>query len=157
MIPRANIIEWSRHAPWPTLAQIEQDLIICRALCAIFNDPFLASRLAFRGGTAINKLLFTSPLRYSEDIDLVQTRAEPIGPTIDAMRMALSWLGNFNRKQTQHSTHLLFKFQPEDGAELSLMVEMNTREHSYLLPLKKAPFEISNSWFSGKTNVSRLF
>ncbi|OFW07832.1 MAG: hypothetical protein A3H96_07390 [Acidobacteria bacterium RIFCSPLOWO2_02_FULL_67_36] len=40
--------------------------IICRALCDIFNEPLLADRLAFRGGTAINKLLFRQPLRYSE-------------------------------------------------------------------------------------------
>lgn len=30
------------------------------------------------GGTAINKLLFEKPLRYSEDIDLVQVETGPI-------------------------------------------------------------------------------
>ncbi|MEW8232508.1 MAG: nucleotidyl transferase AbiEii/AbiGii toxin family protein [Candidatus Thiodiazotropha endolucinida] len=34
--------------------------------------------MAFRGGTAINKLLFRQSLRYSEDIDLVQMQPEPI-------------------------------------------------------------------------------
>ncbi|HEY0799231.1 MAG TPA: nucleotidyl transferase AbiEii/AbiGii toxin family protein [Steroidobacteraceae bacterium] len=47
-------------------------------------------------GTAIHKLLFEQPPRYSEDIDLVQTRAEPIGATVDAIRDALSWLGKCN-------------------------------------------------------------
>ena len=42
--------------------------------------------IAFRGGTAINKLLLKQPLRYSEDIDLVQTQAEPIGTTVDSIR-----------------------------------------------------------------------
>ena len=56
--------------------QVEQDLIICRALCDLFNAPALAE-IAFRGGTAIHKLLFKQPLRYSEDIDLVQTQPGP--------------------------------------------------------------------------------
>ena len=87
MIPQANIQAWREHAPWPNPAQVEQDLIICRALCDLFNAPALAGKIAFRGGTAIHKLLFKQPLRYSEDIDLVQTQAEPIGPTVDAIRL----------------------------------------------------------------------
>jgi predicted nucleotidyltransferase component of viral defense system len=77
MIPSSYLQEWSAHAPWSDSRQIEQDLIICRALCDLFNAPVLAGKIAFRGGTAINKLLFKKPLRYSEDIDLVQT--QPFG------------------------------------------------------------------------------
>jgi len=61
------------------MRQVEQDLIICRAMCDLFNHPQLKGRIAFRGGTAINKLLFEKPLRYSEDIDLVQVQPGPIG------------------------------------------------------------------------------
>ena len=74
MIPSSYLQEWSTHAPWPDSRQIEQDLIICRALCDLFSAPALAGKIAFRGGTAINKLLFEQPLRYSEDIDLVQNQ-----------------------------------------------------------------------------------
>ena len=49
MINRTAIQQWSEHAPWIDNAQIEQDLIICRALVSIFSDEFLASQLAFRG------------------------------------------------------------------------------------------------------------
>ena len=56
MINRIAIQQWSEHAPWIDNAQIEQDLIICRALVSIFSDEFLASQLAFRGGTALHKL-----------------------------------------------------------------------------------------------------
>jgi hypothetical protein len=83
MIPMAYLQQWSAFAPWPDLRQIEQDLIICRALCDLFSAPKLAGRIAFRGGTAINKLLFEQPLRYSEDIDLVQTHPEAIGETLE--------------------------------------------------------------------------
>jgi predicted nucleotidyltransferase component of viral defense system len=73
LIPRDYILAWSAKAPWPDLRQVEQDLIICRALCDLFNAPALNGKIAFRGGTAIHKLLFKQPLRYSEDIDLVDT------------------------------------------------------------------------------------
>ena len=82
--------------------------MISRALCDLFTAPALAGKIAFRGGTAINKLLFRQPLRYSEDIDLVQTQPEPIGTTVDAIRDALAWLGKCNRNQAGHSMHLTF-------------------------------------------------
>lgn len=109
MIPIAHLNGWAQHAPWPDLRQVEQDLIISRALCDLFGDAALSSRLAFRGGTAINKLIFQKPLRYSEDIDLVQTEPGPIGPTVDAVRKALSWLGPCKREQAGHSMHLIFR------------------------------------------------
>jgi len=93
LIPLAFIQAWSQHAPWPDLRQVEQDLIISKALCDLFSAPGLEGKIAFRGGTAINKLLFQKPMRYSEDIDLVQLQGEPIKATVDAMRQALDWLG----------------------------------------------------------------
>ena len=56
MIPTAFLQAWSAKAPWPDLRQVEQDLIISRALCDLFNAPALNGKIAFRGGTAINKL-----------------------------------------------------------------------------------------------------
>ena len=67
------------NVPWSTNEQVEQDLVICRALVAIFNDDFLAENLAFRGGTALHKLFLSPQQRYSEDIDLVQIKAAPFG------------------------------------------------------------------------------
>ena len=95
MIPQDYITTWSLVAPWASQRQVEQDLIISRALVAIFSDPFLRGELRFRGGTALNKLHFPAPLRYSEDIDLVRTSAGPIGPVLDGVRAVLEpWLGN---------------------------------------------------------------
>ncbi|MDY6799319.1 MAG: nucleotidyl transferase AbiEii/AbiGii toxin family protein [Pseudomonadota bacterium] len=156
MIPASYIQEWSSKAPWPDSSQVEQDLIISRALCDLFNSPVLAGKIAFRGGTAINKLLFRQSLRYSEDIDLVQTQPEPIGSTIDAVRDALAWLGNFNRHQAGHSMHLVFKFAPEADldAVLKLKVEINTREHESLYGIKQYPFEVDSRWHRAKTDIS---
>ena len=155
MIPTAYLQEWSATAPWPDLRQVEQDLIICRVLCDLFNDGFLIQRIAFRGGTAIHKLLFPKPLRYSEDIDLIQTQPEPIGPTVDAIRNALSWLGRCSREQAGHSIHLVFKFAPEADAStrLKLKVEINTREHECLYGIKAYPFGIENGWHNAKTTI----
>ncbi|MCL2059326.1 MAG: nucleotidyl transferase AbiEii/AbiGii toxin family protein [Oscillospiraceae bacterium] len=72
MITRQAIIEWQEYAPWLNMHQVEQDLIISRALLAIYSDGYLASRLAFRGGTALHRIYFSHPMRYSEDIDLFQ-------------------------------------------------------------------------------------
>lgn len=66
MIPQAYITEWSNNVPWQTNEQVEQDLVICRALVEIFSDEFLASNLAFRGGTALHKLYLHPQPRYSE-------------------------------------------------------------------------------------------
>lgn len=155
MIPQAHIQAWREHAPWPNPAQVEQDLIISRALCDLFNAPALAEKIAFRGGTAIHKLLFKQPLRYSEDIDLVQAQAEPIGATVDAIRDALAWLGKCNREQAGHSMHLVFRFAPESApqATLKLKVEINTREHEALLGYRRYPFTVESDWYSAQTEL----
>ncbi|MGA7180441.1 MAG: nucleotidyl transferase AbiEii/AbiGii toxin family protein [Thiobacillaceae bacterium] len=156
MIPTAFLQAWSVTAPWPDLRQVEQDLIISRALCDLFNAPALKDKIAFRGGTAIHKLLFKQPLRYSEDIDLVQIKAEHIGTTVDAIREALSWLGRCQREQAGHSMHLVFKFAPEvdSQAMLKLKVEINTREHTNLLGIKRYPFALETDWHRGKTEIA---
>lgn len=125
-------------------------------LCDLFNAPALIGKIAFRGGTAINKLLFKQPLRYSEDIDLVQTRAEHIGTTIDAIRHALSWLGPCKREQAGHSMHLVFKFTPEADAQatLKLKVEINTREHENLLGIRRYPFAVDSDWYRADTEIA---
>lgn len=94
MIPMMNIVAWGNAVPWAEPRQVEQDLIISRALVDIFSDGFLSEQLRFRGGTALNKLHFPEPIRYSEDIDLVRTTEGPIGPVIDRIRERLEpWLG----------------------------------------------------------------
>ena len=111
MIPRFNIIAWSAKAPWAEMRQVEQDLIISRALVELFDDPVLRAELRFRGGTALNKLLFPKPIRYSEDIDLVRTTAGPVGPILDRVRAVLEpWLGR--RRSRRANSPRSFGFAP---------------------------------------------
>jgi predicted nucleotidyltransferase component of viral defense system len=86
MIANAYLNEWRQTVPWSDNKMVEQDLIISRLLVELFNHPKISDSLAFRGGTAIYKLFASHPVRYSEDIDLVQIKAEPIGDTITAIR-----------------------------------------------------------------------
>jgi predicted nucleotidyltransferase component of viral defense system len=156
VIPRANITAWRARAPWATDAQVEQDLVISRALVEIFSVPFLATALAFRGGTALHKLFFQPPDRYSEDIDLVQVRAEPIGPVMDALRERLDpWLGKPQRKQGEGRVTLVYRFESEGlpATRMRLKVEINTREHFAVHGHHRRRVQVENPWFNGETEV----
>jgi len=63
MIPEVYIEQWRKNAPWQTLAMIEQDLVISRALVALYQQPKVRECLAFRGGTALNKLYIQPAVR----------------------------------------------------------------------------------------------
>lgn len=60
MIPINFITKWAQHAPWTYQSQIEQDLVLSRALILLFQQPIIQEGLAFRGGTALNKLYCNS-------------------------------------------------------------------------------------------------
>jgi len=57
MIPQAYITEWSNKVPWQTNEQVEQDLVICRALVEIFSDEFNREHICKKCGKQID---FTS-------------------------------------------------------------------------------------------------
>lgn len=156
MIPQAYITEWSNHVPWQTHEQVEQDLVICRALFEIFSDEWLASHLAFRGGTAIHKLFLAPQPRYSEDIDLVQISSEPIKETVEHLQECLSFLGEASIEPRKDSYRLKFRYDSESlpVQKMRLKVEINTREHSSVLGFEKVLFEVRSSWFSGSCTLT---
>ena len=146
MIPQAYITEWSKNVPWQTNEQVEQDLVICRALVEIFNDKCLADSLAFRGGTALHKLYLQPQPRYSEDIDLVQVRSEPIKETIQHFQKALSFLDKSNVTQRQGNNTVYYRFESEfpPVQNLKLKIEINCREHFSVLDWEKKPFAVKS-------------
>ena len=77
MIPLRDIVAWRESAPWPSDSQVEQDLLLTRAMAGIFADDFLRDQVAMRGGTALHKVHLAPAARYSEDIDLVQLGERP--------------------------------------------------------------------------------
>ncbi|MBL0309578.1 MAG: nucleotidyl transferase AbiEii/AbiGii toxin family protein [Bacteroidetes bacterium] len=156
MIPQAYITEWSNKVPWQANEQVEQDLVLCRALVEIFSDKFLADRLAFRRGTAIHKLFLQPQPRYSEDIDLVQIKAGSFGEIIDHLRAALSFVGKAKVEVGETMATMKFRFDSEFSpiVSLRLKVETNCREHFAVLGWEKKSFEVTSTWFSGKCELT---
>ena len=156
MIPRDYITEWRAHAPWIEDFQVEQDLVISRALVAIFSHPTLRNSVAFRGGTALYKLHLKPAARYSEDIDLVQINPEPAGPIMGALREVLDpWLGKPQWKQTEGRVTFVYRFDSEGvpPLRLRLKVEINSREHFSVYGVTAATFAVSSRWFAGESAI----
>jgi predicted nucleotidyltransferase component of viral defense system len=156
MIPRNFIIEWRSHAPWISDVQVEQDLIICRALAELFSSELISKTLAFRGGTALYKLYCNPSPRYSEDIDLVQVEQTSIGEVISEIRNVLNpWLGEPKWKQGQGRFTLTYTFQSEDNPPIpmKLKIEINTREHFSVNGFIHKNFKVDSGWFQGNAPI----
>ncbi|NJO87520.1 MAG: nucleotidyl transferase AbiEii/AbiGii toxin family protein [Chloroflexia bacterium] len=156
MIPRRYIEEWKAIAPWPDNAQIEQDLVIERALIALFSDDLIRESLAFRGGTALHKLYMKPQARYSEDIDLVQISDGPIKPILERIREVLKFLGTKRAvKQNINNNTIAYRFESEipPVINLRLKIEINCREHFSVLGLKEFQHTMNSGWFSGECTI----
>lgn len=156
MINNNAINEWNEFLPWQDKAMVEQDLLISRALIDIFNDEFLASQLAFRGGTALHKLYLSPQPRYSEDIDLVQITPGPIKPIMFRLGQVLDWLPDRVTKQKRYNNTMLFRLESETlpVVPIRIKIEINCFEHFNELGLVKIPFEVNNSWYSGRCDIT---
>lgn len=156
MITRQAVIEWQEKAPWQNMYQVEQDLIISRALIAIYSDEFLATRFAFRGGTALHRIYLSPAARYSEDIDLVQIVSEPIGMALDRLRVVLDFLGKPAISQKRSNNTLVFKtasvYLPD--TPLKMKIEINCNEHITVYGQVKIPYNMNSAWFSGNCNLT---
>ena len=160
MIPRRYIEEWKEFAPWPENSQVEQDLVIERALVEIFSDPFLNENLAFRGGTALHKLFLKPQARYSEDIDLVQIKTGPIKPILVRLRECLVFLGTKRNITTSiHNNTVEYRFETEIAPiiKMRLKIEINCREHFTVLGLQQVPFKVQNGWFNGECMINTYY
>ena|ERR1700733_2673994 len=156
MIPKRYITEWTDYVPWGEPRQVEQDLIITRILLELYSDPIVQKTLSFRGGTALNKIIFNPPSRYSEDIDLVQIMPGKIGTTLNLIQKILEpWLGKPKKKNfSAICSALWYKTMSEDGFPIKVKIEINTREHLNIMGLQEYPFASISSWTSGNTLIT---
>jgi predicted nucleotidyltransferase component of viral defense system len=134
---------------------VEQDLIIARAIVELFADPFLSDELRFRGGTALNKLHFPKPLRYSEDIDLTRTKDGASKPIWDRVHNLLDpWLGDPAYFRSHTAPALRYTVPAEDGsAPIRLKIEINEAEIAPFDPPQSMSFRVDNPWFSGTVDI----
>jgi len=155
MIAKPYVAKWQDHAPWEQFYQVEQDLVISRALVEIFSDDFLRKNLAFRGGTALHKLYLNPAPRYSEDIDLVQIKAGPIGDIMKRLKEVVTFFEEPRKTQVRgYGAKALYRFTSEyEEIPLRLKLEINCKEHFKVLDWVDFPFEVKSEWFSGKTEI----
>ncbi|MCL2424653.1 MAG: nucleotidyl transferase AbiEii/AbiGii toxin family protein [Micrococcales bacterium] len=153
MIPRRHLAAWALTHPWPSPAQIEQDLLLTRAICEIANHPLLGEELMFRGGTAMHKLHLPEPLRYSEDLDYVRRTAGAIGPVLTALRALGDGLGFQTASRVGAHPKVLWRTSSDDGVPMRIKIEINTQERSPALPLICLPLAPDTTWWSGSAQV----
>lgn len=155
MITEADIAHWQRHAPWPTLEQIEQDLVLARLIIEIANHPLLRDKLVFRGGTCLHKVWLDRPWRYSEDLDYVRRTAGGVGEVLDALREVAATVG-FDRVQTDVRRHPKLRLDSTfvRGGRMRIKIELNTFERSPARPTVKRTLSVDSPWFSGTADVA---
>lgn len=149
MIPRAQIIAWGREAPWPTEADVEQDLILSRLMVEIANDKLLGPELAMRGGTCLHKLHLPQPLRYSEDLDYVRCTESGIGRYLDALRAIGATVGleEHGRDFSEQMVHMIFDTDSTDGERrIRIKIETNTRETKPCFERITQPYRVDSRW-----------
>jgi predicted nucleotidyltransferase component of viral defense system len=155
MIPLPVVTAWRKQANWPQDEQVEQDLIISRALVELFSHPYIKDKVAFRGGTALHKLIFPKALRYSEDIDLNRLEESPDGPLIDAvievMKPIFPKRPNIDKKKT--FLKMIYKYDSVSGQQKKLKIEINIKETLPQKKLESVPFQVDSEFFTGKSDL----
>ncbi len=156
-LTRRDVLAHQAHVPWPTQRQVEQDLLLCRSMAALFADKFLHGQIAMRGGTLLHKVHLAPPCRYSEDIDLVvfgdrpedhirkglrrvlaDVLGDPKASAWEAVRLAI-------RNAVKPSRVLRMSYSvpsvSEPGSTLNIVVEANATERKPHRPIVEIPFE----------------
>ena len=158
-ITRRAVIAHQSVVPWPSQIQVEQDLLLCRAMVALFDDSFLQSQIAMRGGTLLHKVHLAPASRYGDDIDLVVVGERPEGHIRKAIHRVLravlgtpkqSVLGDLKlaiRNTVKPSRVLRVTYAVpslmEPGMNLEIVVEANVTERKPHRPVMTIPFEFS--------------
>jgi len=115
--------------PWPTVEQVEQDLVLSRLIVEIANDGYLGNELVFRGGTCLHKLHAPEPFRYSEDLDYVRSTGGGIRELTRAVTRIGDRLGMEVRTRiTEHPKMLLRAPYETGGGQMRVKIEVNTFE-----------------------------
>jgi len=151
LISAQELAAWRQHAPWSSDLMVEQDYLLSQAVAAIFEDRFLSTQVAMRGGTVLHKGHLAPASRYSEDIDLVLVGDRPKGHIKKALNRVLTPLLGSPSESVFTSVQLAvrnlvakseiirttFTYDPlsKDAALAHLKVEVNVNERQALYEL----------------------
>lgn len=158
-LTQKDILAHEAAVPWSERYQVEQDLLLCLAMRAIFEDRFLSSQVAMRGGTVLHKVHLAPAARYSEDIDLVAVgdRAEGhirkailrvLRPVLGREKSSV-WdfvqLAVRNAAKPSRILRCIYRIPSvtEPGRALAIEVEVNVTERTPYLPVQRLPFAIA--------------
>jgi len=155
-ITRQDVLAHQAVVPWSTQHQVEQDLLLCRAMAALFDDVFLSSQIAMRGGTLLHKVHLAPASRYSEDIDLVVVGTRPEEHIRRAVRRVLTDVLGTPKASVWYTIKLALRntVKPsrvlritysipsiiESGRMLDIVVEANVTERKPHLSVVEIPF-----------------
>ncbi|MCE1164170.1 MAG: nucleotidyl transferase AbiEii/AbiGii toxin family protein [Bacteroidetes bacterium] len=157
MLPKAYIDQWKINSPWQQDEFVEQDLILSRLLVELYSNDIISENLAFRGGTALHKLILKSTHRYSEDLDFVQIKAGEIGKILTEVRKVVRRIipGNPKFKKSQNNNTLTYSYKAENppNPKMRIKIEINTREHFAIEGIKKLKLECQSDWFTGYADI----
>ncbi|MBO0683406.1 MAG: nucleotidyl transferase AbiEii/AbiGii toxin family protein [Candidatus Dormibacteraeota bacterium] len=158
MIPRAFIVEWSHRVGWPSLDQVEQDLVLSRLIVEIARDPTLGDELILRGGTCLHKLHLPVPLRYSEDLDYVRRSGGGIGEVTRSLTALGERVGMEvgTRVGPFPKVYLRAPFESGSG-RMRIKIEVNTRERVPAREPVRTPYQVDSQWFRGEANVLTFY
>ena len=153
-----DVLTHQAAVSWPQLHQVEQDLLLSLAMRAIFDDEFLASQVAMRGGTVLHKVHLAPAARYSEDIDLVVVGQRPEAHIKRAIMRVLrplfgkekssAWaslrLAVRNAARPSRILRCIFRVPSvaTPGMQLTIEVEVNVSERVPKYPLQALPFTV---------------
>ena len=169
-LTRRDVLAHQATVPWPSQRQVEQDLQLCRAMAALFQDTFLLGQIAMRGGTLLHKVHLAPASRYSEDIDLVVFGDRPEGHIEAAIRRVLRdqlgeptdtiWddlkltIRNFARPS--RVLRLTYEVPPVSGGgpHLVIKVEANVTERKPHRKIVQVPFEFPFRGSSVRANLN---
>ena len=155
-LTRRDVLAHQTKVPWPTIEQVEQDLLLCRCMKSIFQDKFLRSQVAMRGGTLLHKVCMPPAARYSEDIDLVVVGDRPEGHIEKGLVRVLeevlgrpkgfSWDKVFltlrNRFQPSRILRINYVVPPAAAINpLTIKIEANVNERQPFRPIQQNGFE----------------
>lgn len=168
-LTRRDVLAHQAAVPWPVRHQVEQDLLLCRSIVALFNDEFLRGQIAMRGGTVLHKLHLTPASRYSEDIDLVAIGDRPEEHLRAAIKRVLhdvlgphkrwGWesvkLAVRNAARPSRVLRVVYEVPSviEPGRTLTVVIEANVTERRPHRPVVQMPFSVP---FHGQVLATRI-
>lgn len=153
-----DVLAHQEIVPWQELHQVEQDLLLCRAMVAIFQDEFLKTQVAMRGGTVLHKVHLAPASRYSQDIDLVVVGDRPEDHIRKGLNRVLRPILGKEKSSVWDSVKLtvrnaakpsrilraIYKVPSvvQKGMRLTIEVEANVDERIPHYPVQRLPFSV---------------